>query len=69
MSVPLSEEQRQAIRQIGGCPLEIADRETNQVFFLISAEQYQKARQLLEGVEEIDPSLYEIEDVELTDAE
>lgn len=68
MKASLSEEQRQAIQQVGGLPLEIADQQTNQIFFLISAEQYQKARRILEGVEEIDPSFYEIEDVEMTDA-
>ncbi len=68
MKASLSEEQRQAIQQLGGLPLEIDDRQTNQVFFLISADQYRKARPILEGVEEIDPSFYEVEDVELTDA-
>ncbi len=68
MKASLSEEQRQAIQQVGGLPLEIDDQQTNQVFFLISADQYQKARRILEGVEEIDPSFYEVEDVELTDA-
>jgi hypothetical protein len=68
MKASLSEEQRQAIRQLGGLPLEIADQQTNQIFFLISAEQYHRARRILEGVEEIDPSFYEVEDAELTDA-
>jgi len=68
MKASLSEEQRQAIRQTGGLPLEIDDEQTNQVFFLVSADQYQKARRVLEDVEEIDPSFYEVEDVELTDA-
>ena len=63
MKASLSDEQRQAIQQIGGLPLEIADPQTNQVFFLISAEQYQRARRILEGVEEIDPSFYEVDDV------
>jgi hypothetical protein len=67
MKVSLSDEQRQAIQQIGGLPLEIDDQQTNQVFFLISADQYQKARRILEGCEDIDPSFYEVEDVELTD--
>ncbi len=62
MKAALSDEQRQAIQQPGGLPLEIADQQTNQVFFLISAEQYQRARRILEGVEQIDPSLYEVED-------
>jgi hypothetical protein len=69
MKASLSDEQRQAIQQIGGLPLEIADPQTNQVFFLISADQYQRVRRILEGVEEIDPSFYEIEDVELTDGQ
>ncbi len=68
MKASLSEEQRQAIQQVGGLPLEIDDQQTNQVFFLISADQYQKARRILEGLEEIDPSFYEVEDVVLTDA-
>jgi hypothetical protein len=66
MKTQLTEEQRQAILDGGGPPLEVTDSTTNQVFYLISAEQYRKARCLLEGVEEIDPSLYEIEDVDLT---
>ena len=69
MKASLSDEQRQAIQQPGALPLEIADKQTNQVFFLISAEQYQKARRYLEGVEEIDPSFYEVEDVELADGQ
>ena len=68
MKASLSDEQRQAIQQTGGVPLEIDDQQTKQVFFLISADQYQRARRILEGVEEIDPSFYEVEDVELTDA-
>ncbi len=66
MKAALSEEQRQAIQQIGGLPLEIDDLQSDQVFFLISADQYQRARRVLEGVEEIDPSFYEVEDVEPT---
>ncbi len=68
MKAALSEEQREAIQQIGRLPLEIDDQQTNQVFFLISADQYEKARRVLESVEEIDPSFYEVDDVELTDA-
>jgi hypothetical protein len=69
MKAALSDEQRQAIQQPGGLPLEIGDQQTQEVFYLISAEQYRKARGILEGVEEIDPSFYEVEDVELTDAQ
>ena len=68
MKASISDEQRQAIQQIGGLPLEVADPQTNQVFLLISSEQYGTARRILEGVEEIDPSFYEVEEVELTDA-
>jgi hypothetical protein len=68
MKAPLSEEQRQAIRQPGGLPLEVDDEQTKQVFYLISAEQYQKARRILEGIEEIDLSLYEVDDAEIADA-
>ena len=68
MKTILSTEQRQAIHQIGALPLEIADPETNQVFYLISAEQHQKLLQVLSGIEEIDPSFYEFDDVKATDA-
>ena len=68
MKALLSEEQRLAIQQNGALPLEVDDRETNRVFFLISAEQYHRARPILEGIEEIDPSFYEVEHVEMTDA-
>ncbi len=68
MKASLSEEQRQAIQQVGGLPLQIDDEQSNRVFFLISADQYEKTRPVFEGVEDIDPSFYEVEDVELTDA-
>ena len=50
--VSISNEQREAIRESGRLPLEVADRETNQVFFLISSEQYRRARRIFEGVED-----------------
>ena len=62
MKASLSEEQREAIRQIGGLPLQVDDSRSNQVYFLISAEQYCCAQPVLEGVEEIDPSFYEFDD-------
>ena len=43
MTVSISNEQRQAIQDCGALPLEIADQETKEVFFLISAEQYRRA--------------------------
>ena len=69
MKASLSDEQRLAIEQTGALPSEIDDRQTNRLFFLISAEQFQKARRILEGVEEIDPSFYEVEDIELADGQ
>jgi hypothetical protein len=67
MKASLSDEQRQAIRHSGGSPLEIDDPQSNQVYFLISAEQYRRARPVLEGLEEIDPSFYEVEEIKLSD--
>ncbi len=62
----LTDELRQALLDSGGRPLEIIDDSTHRVFYLISAEQYQQARRFWERIEEIDPSLYEVEDVHLT---
>jgi hypothetical protein len=58
MKASLSDEQRLAIEQTGALPSEIDDRQTNRLFFLISAEQCQKARPILDGVEDIDPPFY-----------
>ena len=49
MKASLSEEQREAIRQIGGLPLQVDDSRSNQVYFLISAEQYWRASQFWKG--------------------
>jgi hypothetical protein len=60
MAAPLSEEQRQALSE--NClPLRIADEQSKQVFYLISAEQYERARKALEE-EEVDPSYFEFTD-------
>jgi hypothetical protein len=67
MKATLSEEQRQAVGESGDRPLEIVDDATHRVFYLISAEQYEKARRILEGIEDIDPSFYEVEDVQLSE--
>ena len=66
MGAPLSEQQRQAIDSQRGTPLEVTDTENQQVFYLISAEQYAKWHVASEGGEELDPSLYEFDDVNLT---
>lgn len=69
MGAPLSDQQRQAINSQGGTPLEVTDSQSQQVFYLISAEQYQKWHRTTEGGEEIDPSLYEFEDLNLANPE
>jgi hypothetical protein len=61
----LSDEQRQAVDLGGGQPVRLIDKPTQRVFYLISAEQYEHARGFLGEVEEIDPSFYEIDDIEL----
>jgi hypothetical protein len=57
----LSAEQRQAI-QTGGFPLEVRDETSDQVFYLVSAEEYQRMREILDKTEEIDPSYFEFSD-------
>ena len=47
-----------------GQPVEVTDPDTREVYVLVKQEQYQAMRRLLE-VEEIDPSLYEVEEFEL----
>jgi hypothetical protein len=59
--VELSDQQRQAIVQ-AGTPLEVADPTGNTVYYLISTEEYQRLRSLLEKPEDIDPSFFEFTD-------
>jgi len=59
--VELSDQQRQALVQ-AGTPLEVADPTGSQVYYLISAEEYQRLRSLLEKPEDIDPSYFEFTD-------
>jgi hypothetical protein len=58
----LTEEMRRALDQ--GKPVEVTDPETREVYVLLKQEQYRQMRRLLD-VEEIDPSLYEVEELEL----
>ena len=58
----MTEEMRHALRK--GQPVEVTDPDTREVYVLVKQEQYQAMRRLLE-VEEIDPSLYEVEELEL----
>jgi hypothetical protein len=59
--VELSDQQRQALVQ-AGTPLEVADSTGSKVYYLISAEEYQRLRTLLEKPENIDPSYFEFTD-------
>ena len=58
----LTEEMRQALGK--GEAVEVTDPDTREVYVLVKRERYQAMRRLLD-VEEIDPSLYEVEELEL----
>ena len=62
MKAILPDELRQAIEE-NGPPVEVSDEQTNRVFYLISAEQYEILRRLLEP-EAFDPSFFEAENIE-----
>jgi len=53
---------RQALGK--GEAVELIDPETLEVYVIVKQEHYQTMRRLLD-VEEIDPSLYEVEELEL----
>lgn len=48
MTPTLTEEQRQAIAEQGGKPIEVVDPATSHVFYLVSSEQFAALRSLLE---------------------
>ena len=54
MATVLSEQERQALENAGGQPLQVVDPDTQRVYYLISGEQYEKIRALLVE-EEFDP--------------
>ena len=58
----MTEEMRHALGK--GQPVEVTDPGTHEVYVLVKQEPYQALRRLLE-VEEIDRSLYEVEELEL----
>ena len=58
----LTEEMRHALGK--GRPVEVTDPDTHEVYVLVKQAQYQAMRRMLE-IEEIDPSLYEVEELEL----
>ncbi len=63
MTPLLSNEQREALHE-SGPPLEVRDGESNEVFYLVSAEEYRKVRAILNKAEEIDPSYFEFTEPE-----
>ena len=58
----MTEEMRHALGK--GQAVEVADPVTHEVYVLLRQDQYRAMRRLLEA-EEIDPSLYEVEELEL----
>jgi hypothetical protein len=58
----MTEEMRRALGE--GQLVEVTDPDTNEVYVLVKQEQYRAMRRLLEA-EEFDPSLYEVEELEL----
>jgi hypothetical protein len=62
--VTLTEEQRREITRAQGYPVRVEDPETNNAYVILRVEIYHRLREhLLE--EEIDPSIFEIDDYEL----
>jgi hypothetical protein len=53
-------ELRQAVSQ-SNAPVELQDSDSDRLYYLISADQYEKLKRVLEA-EEIDPSFFEFED-------
>ena len=51
MTVKLSPEQEEALKQHGHCPVEVVDRSGNVAYVLVPAEDYERIRPLLEGDE------------------
>jgi hypothetical protein len=60
MKLNLPDEMRQAVLH-GSGPLQLEDKETNRLYYLIPADQYEKLKRFLDA-EEIDPSFFEFED-------
>lgn len=58
----VTEEMRHALGK--GQAVEVTDPDTHEVYVLLRQDQYRTMRRLLEA-EEIDPSLYEVEELEL----
>ena len=59
MPLNLTQEQRKAIVESGGAPVEVADADIR--CYLIAADEFEKMKRILEA-EEIDPSFFEFDD-------
>ncbi|MCE9545307.1 MAG: hypothetical protein K8T25_07300 [Planctomycetia bacterium] len=51
MTPTLSEQQRAALDAQGGAPVSVVDEQTQRVYYLISADQFDRVRALLAGEE------------------
>ena len=56
----LTPEQRHEVREAGESPLRLADPETHAEYVVLKSELYERMRRVFE---EVDPSLYEFEEV------
>jgi hypothetical protein len=61
MTTKFSDELRQAIEEHGGAPVYVVDSTTNASYVLMRAEQFEKIRTLVDGVEAMYPLLADIE--------
>ncbi|MEX0711801.1 MAG: hypothetical protein WD278_05595 [Pirellulales bacterium] len=68
MTPRLNDEQRQALAESGGGPVEVIDERGNRRYYLVASDEYETMTRLL-GAERIDPSLYEFKDEILYDSE
>jgi hypothetical protein len=68
MTPRLNDEQRQALAESGGGPVEVIDEQANRRYYLVASDEYEKMARLL-AAERIDPSLYEFKDEILYDSE
>jgi hypothetical protein len=59
----LTPEQRRAVNSAGDQPVLVEDPETHQAYVILKADLYDRMRSAIEE-EEIDPSLFEIDDFE-----
>jgi hypothetical protein len=59
----LNEQERQVVLS-SAAPVEVCDEQTREVYYVLTREQYRKMKALLDA-EEIDPSFYEVTDIEL----